>query len=176
MRRSFYPQLVFGAFSAVVGEDCGGGGVSDTARASPSDGRLAVDSWVGARWRRCLSATGLKPHGISPHREAEAYRPTRPKERSPPWENAANRGLLCEVFGRSLAGGQLVFAASERMQFDPSFNLEEQEDIASRIIENCPTLTRVADGQSSSCATRSSCDAIELTLNGGAISRPAGAR
>ena len=56
---------------------------------------------------------------------------------APPWENSAKRGCLCEVFGKSLAAGQLVFAASERWQFDPSFNVEEeQEDIAARIIEH----------------------------------------
>ena len=70
-------------------------------------------------------------------------------KRAPPWENAGKLGWNYEVVGGSLAGGQLVFAAFEGRQFDPPANVEgEQEGVNARSIENYPTPTCVAAGQS----------------------------
>ena len=59
-------------------------------------------------------------------------------------------GWNYEVFGESLAGGQLVFAAFEGRKFAPPANAgEEREGVNARSIGNYPTLTYVAAGQSS---------------------------
>ena len=84
--------------------------------------------------------------------DAEAFRPTRPKERAP-MGNAEKLGRNYEVFGGSLAGGQLVFAAFDGRQFDPPANVEEeQEGVSARSIENYPAMTYVAAIRSSGFA------------------------
>ena len=70
-------------------------------------------------------------------------------------------GWNYEVFGESLAGGQLVFAAFEGRLFDPPANVEEEQEGANaRSIANYPTLTYVAAGQSSGFVAWSSRVAI----------------
>ena len=50
------------------------------------------------------------------------------------------------------AAGQPACAAPDRRRFDPTVDVEaEKEDIISRIIENCPTLTYVGGDQPSGC-------------------------
>ena len=78
-----------------------------------------------------------------------------------PWGMRRMRVGIATNFGISFAGGQHAFAAPERRQFDPSVDVEaEKEDIISRTIENCPTLTYVGADRPSGRVARSSCGAV----------------